>query len=147
LHISKTCSQNIGHCLYEITTSKTESSDRILPVPKMILEELKKLYEQESQKVGFNLNWFIFGGVNPIPKTTFDNNLGKYVKLAVLIYISPHKLRHSFGSYLHGEITIPDISKFLGHADINTTMKIYLHVLDKEKNKITNFWNKKIKNF
>jgi len=42
LHISKTCSQNIGHCLYEITTSKTESSDRILPVPKMILEELKK---------------------------------------------------------------------------------------------------------
>lgn len=151
LYIYKTCSQNVGKNIYEITTPKTESSIRYLSVPEMAYNELKKLYEQESKKDGFNENWFIFGGIKPIPKTTLDNNLHKYVKIANLNYISPHKLRHSFGTYLlqssNGKITISDISKFLGHADINTTMKTYLHVYRKEQNKISNYWDTKIKNF
>ncbi|WP_376711460.1 MULTISPECIES: tyrosine-type recombinase/integrase [Carnobacterium] len=49
-------------------------------------------------------------------------------------YLSFHKLRHSSASYLisvgkHAEV----VQQVLGHKDIRTTMNIYAHVFDEQK--------------
>jgi site-specific recombinase XerC len=39
--------------------------------------------------------------------------------------LSPHKLRHSFGTYYEGDIY--DLAKILGHRDIKVTAEVYRH--------------------
>lgn len=53
--------------------------------------------------------------------------------------ISFHGLRHSCGSLLNEQgYTLKDIQEWLGHADIQTTANIYLHLDIKRKVNITN---------
>lgn len=56
-----------------------------------------------------------------------------------------HSLRHSFGSYLLIEegVDIAIVSALLGHAKVSTTYDIYIHVLDKQKIKAIQIFNKK----
>lgn len=42
--------------------------------------------------------------------------------------LSPHELRHTCGTLLYARTkNIYAVSKFLGHANINITAKIYVH--------------------
>ena len=53
--------------------------------------------------------------------------------------ISFHGLRHSCGSLLNEQgYTLKDIQEWLGHADIQTTANIYLHLDTKRKENIAN---------
>lgn len=48
--------------------------------------------------------------------------LGRQIGLPLL---SPHKLRHSFGTFYTGDIY--DLAKIMGHRDIKTTAEVYRH--------------------
>jgi integrase len=50
------------------------------------------------------------------------------LKLAMLPNIRFHDLRHTAGSLmLRSDATLDDVSKILGHSDIATTARIYIH--------------------
>jgi integrase len=50
-----------------------------------------------------------------------------------LTAITPHDLRHTCGTlWLRKRIPVEVVSKWLGHNDINVTMKVYRHVLESE---------------
>ena len=55
-----------------------------------------------------------------------------------------HSLRHSFGSYLLVDegVDIAVVSALLGHAKVSTTYDIYIHVLDRQKLKAIQIFNK-----
>ena len=56
-----------------------------------------------------------------------------------------HDLRHSAATnLLNMGFTIKDVSVWLGHADITTTLNIYSHVLDKSKSEMASaLWSGK----
>jgi len=77
---------------------------------------------------------FVFQNPNAISNTkawaqkAFDRRWNKIIANTGLRRLRPYALRHSFATLLwgSGEITIEDLSELLGHADIETTRKIYI---------------------
>ena len=108
---------------------KTYSSERTISIDKKVMSEFKKLivavpankydlvfYRQSSIKVVTN------EGANKLLKNTLAA-----LKIEA---ISFHGLRHTHASVLlYKGANINSVSKRLGHADIQTTMDHYVHVL------------------
>lgn len=52
--------------------------------------------------------------------------------------ITFHRLRHTHASYLLSQdIAIQYVSERLGHSDVNITLSVYAHLLDKKREKET----------
>ena len=51
---------------WHLTTPKTRTSVRDIPMPDRLVEHLNEHKENEKKKYGFNKNWFVFGDVNSI---------------------------------------------------------------------------------
>lgn len=150
--------QDSGRCEFHITTPKTKSGIRIVPM----LEQVKTalLEEYEYQKIsGFNkalidgYSGFIFtnrfGTVfsphcinRVIDRIAKDYNkeeaaLAKQENRAaeLLPHFSVHNLRHTFCTrFCENETNIKIIQEIMGHSDITTTMDIY-NEATKEKKK------------
>ena len=149
--------QDSGNCEFHITTPKTRSGVRIVPM----LSEVKKALLQEwtTQKhTGFNLvkidgySGFIFKNrygecLNPhsinraIERISRDYNqweaecAKKENRPPVLLpHFSAHNLRHTFCTrFCENETNLKVIQEIMGHADISTTMDIYNEATKEKK--------------
>lgn len=99
---------------------KTDAGIREIPLPDKLLELLKPLTKQE----------YLF----PNAKGELMNNSqvtrswNNYIK-EIGIEITPHQLRHSYQTMLFDAgIDIKTAQRWLGHADIKTTLEIYTHL-------------------
>lgn len=129
---------------YLITSPKTSSSVRTLPMPQIVRNELKHLYDYWSQFDEFNAQWFVFGGYKPLPETTIQKAKTKYFKRAGLGEIRLHDFRHSCASYLINNGASPLlVSKWLGHASVTMTLNRYSHLYKSELLDIVNEIDKK----
>ena len=118
---------------YEITTPKTKSSARTLPLPQIVLEQLSNLKEHQYHEGLNQAEMFVFGGEKPIPETTLQNNKRYYFRDANLEPIRIHDFRHSCASYLINKGATPLlVSKWLGHANVTMTMNTYSHLWKSE---------------
>lgn len=118
---------------YLITTPKTKSSIRTLPLPKIVSKKLLEMYDYHSNFEGFNDEWFVFGGYRPIPETTIQKAKTKYFRLADLKEIRLHDFRHSCASYLINNGATPLlVSRWLGHASVTMTLNRYSHLYKSE---------------
>lgn len=155
--------QDSGKCEYHITTPKTKSGIRIIPM----LSEVKRALVEErvrQMRTGFNqtivdgYSGFIFQNrygeplnahcINrAIERISRDYNAeetrtaqaqGREPEL--LPHFSAHNLRHTFCTrFCENETNLKVIQEIMGHADISTTMNIY-NEATKEK-KIESFAN------
>ena len=49
-------------------------------------------------------------------------------------HITPHMLRHTYATLLYDAgVDVKSAQEFLGHADIQTTLKIYTHLTEQKK--------------
>lgn len=141
--------QDSGKCEMHITTPKTESGKRIVPmfeaVRKALLQEKKK-----QMKMGFNstiidgYSGFIFTNrcgyihnpqtINRAIKRIYTACNEQEVECAkkehrqpILIpHFSVHNLRHTFCTrFCENETDLKIIQEIMGHSDITTTMNIY----------------------
>lgn len=113
---------------YLVTTPKTQSSNRILPLPNRVRRSLELLYAYYSNFDGFSKDWNVFGGIKALPDTTVQTAKNKYCKLANIKAIRIHDFRHSCASLLinmNANVTV--VSKYLGHADVTMTLNTYSH--------------------
>ena len=113
---------------YLITTPKTKSSVRTLPMPQIVFKALSALYDYYFAFPGFSPLWACFGGLKAFPESSINHAKHKYAKLAGIREIRLHDFRHSCASLLinHGaNITL--VSKYLGHSDIKMTLNTYSH--------------------
>ena len=127
---------------YMITTPKTKSSVRTLPIPETLLNDLKMLLESEKLVYGFKKNWFVFGNDNPITNWQVRSRKNELCKLAELKQIRIHDFRHSCASLLiNNGANITIVAKYLGHTKIDETLNTYSHMFKSKLNDIVNTIN------
>lgn len=111
-----------------VTAPKTESSNRIVTIPKFLADELRaytdKMYELKADERMF-----------PVTDRAVQKKMKQKMEKLDLKFIRVHDLRHSHIAFLIEKGTQPlIISKRVGHDSVMTTMNIYGHLYpDKQK--------------
>lgn len=110
--------------------TKTVSSNRTIKVDQTTMAIFKKFFKETPE----NIHQLVF--YNPESKYKVFSNTGVNKALKKLLAelkideISIHGLRHTHASILfYKGISIQYISERLGHADVDTTIRIYTHLI------------------
>ncbi|KHS57629.1 integrase [Terrisporobacter othiniensis] len=128
---------------YEVqeTTPKTKNSLRTIPVPQNIIKKLIAHKKEQNELIlllqeEYDNKNYVF--CNKLGKSIEDKRPGRNLKtILTSIGIEPikfHALRHTYATRLF-EAGIPPktVQHLMGHADIETTMNIYTHVMKEQK--------------
>ena len=131
ISVRKSCHDSWANGKYVkvIDTPKTESSERIIPLPKQllpILRELKKKSDCDYVIYGKSE----YGAQIRSYQKTFDRLLNKLN----ILHKGFHSLRHTFATRaLECGMDIKSLSEILGHKNPNITLKRYAHSLYEHK--------------
>lgn len=133
-----------GDCGYwKLTTPKTRTSTRTIPIPDCLYNELK-LYKEKckKQQYGWTEKFFIFGDNNPIHPDAMRRRKKRNAELAEIKEIRLHDFRHSCASLLiNNGANIMIVAKYLGHAKIDETLNTYAHMFKSSMNEVVNMLN------
>lgn len=147
IFINKTISKELFNGVKVITTPKSQSSIRHIKIDDHLLFLILELKKYYSINNSFNLDFFIFGGLNSLSVSNIKRRLNKYSKLANLNKIRLHDFRHSHATFLlKNNIPIIEVSRRLGHSDINITIKTYSHLSNEYEKKVLETFNSLYKN-
>lgn len=123
--------------------TKTESSNRIVPIPNYItktLLEYKEWYDEQKDICGDK--WiksnklFVQDTGKPMHTDTIGKWFKPYIEELGLPTIKFHGIRHTNATLMiANNVDIATVSARLGHASINTTIKYYVHPLEKNMRK------------
>lgn len=129
-----TIDKTIKHNKQGVRAPKTASSVRKIKLDKYTLEILKPLLAKDGP--------YLFGDFEPLGITTIQRSFDKAIAAAnadghPLKKIRIHDLRHSHATILiNNGVNIVAVSKRLGHSDINMTLKVYTHLLEKNADEL-----------
>lgn len=128
---------------YEIIeqSPKTKNSIRTIPIPEPIMKKLKEHKKKQNEiilKIGeeYNNKDYVLCDPlgNPFEEKRPNRNLQSILKKIDIEPMKFHALRHTYATRLFEQGEAPKtVQKLLGHADINTTMNIYTHVMKEKK--------------
>ena len=112
-----------------INTPKTKNSQREIPLSK----ELKKILKSLHGIV--NSEYYILTNESyPIEPRTYRNYFTNLLKQLEIPKLKFHGLRHSFATRcIESKCDYKTVSVLLGHADIGTTLNLYVHPNDEQK--------------
>lgn len=113
-----------GHTKVLIQTPKTRSSGREIPIPQELFTLLQRLHGGASEET-----WFLSGNAEkPVEPRCYRKSVQLYLRQAAVRKVHPHTLRHTFATTcLQAGCDIKTLSKLLGHADPNITLRRYVH--------------------
>lgn len=143
LSVVKNVAQEGSTGEYIITTPKTRTSTRTLPVPERVMNDLHELYLREKKQYGFNQKWFVFGDKEPLGDGILRHTKNKFCDLSGVKRIRIHDFRHSCVSVLiNNGASIMIVAKYLGHAKIDETLNTYSHLFKNKMDEIVQTMNK-----
>ena len=114
---------------------KTDSSQRELLMPPVLVDVLEKQRERFAQEHQFPTpNDFIFfsnsGGV--LDPDNLQHYFSRLLKKLGLNHVKFHATRHTFATRaIENGVDVSTVSGILGHADVTTTTHFYVHPRDK----------------
>ncbi len=127
---------------WKITTPKTRTSTRTIPMTDILIKHLKELLETSKKYYGFNNKWFVFGDIEPIKPTMLRRRCNDNARKAGVKQIRIHDFRHSCASILiNNGANIMIVAKYLGHAKIDETLNTYTHLFKNKMDDIVNVMN------
>lgn len=117
-----------------IQTPKSLSSRRVIPLPKEIINILKK---SSALVIG---DYFVCSGKDkPIEPRVYRSHFNQACKNAGVRVMKYHGLRHSFATrMLEKKVDIKTTSIILGHSDVKITMNTYMHPNEEMKKNAIN---------
>jgi site-specific recombinase XerD len=121
-----------------IKAPKTKASNRILIMPDIVCGLMGEyLTRLKTDKITHIENWLFTGKNGGIASPDrFNNYLKRLCKTHALPDISPHTLRHLYGSNLIKQgIDLALTSHQLGHSNKSFTADTYIHVTDYVENR------------
>jgi len=125
INISKTMN---SHGKRDLGTPKTNSSNRMIAIDKVLERDLLNLKKIYSSQYTFHDDLFIFGGIKPLSPSTINRRKLKACEKANIRPITLHQFRHSHATFLlQNDIMINEVSKRLGHSKTSTTLDVYSH--------------------
>ena len=104
-----------------IDTPKTSSSKRSVPIPNFMMPLLRKFRSQD--------NFYLLSGTeHPTEPRTLQRRFKAVLKKASLPSVNYHILRHIFATNcIKAGFDVKTLSEILGHASVETTLKLYVH--------------------
>ena len=127
---------------WQLTTPKTKSSIRQVPMPDLVYNDLMNLKKESEKYYGFNDDWFVFGDINPIHPDVLRRRKNDNAKKAGVKQIRIHDFRHSCASLLiNNGANVTMVAKYLGHSKIDETLNTYSHVFQSKLDDIVNTIN------
>lgn len=124
---------------YTVTSPKTSSSYRTIPIPNFLLKDLSDLYNDDANYYGFRDFWYVFGNIDPLAATTLLDRKTKNAFTARVKDIRIHDFRHSCASLLiDSGANITLVAKYLGHSKIDETLNTYSHMYQNRLDTIVN---------
>lgn len=130
LSVNKQITQLNNLKAFEFSDTKTKDSYRVIPIEKVLLNDLKMLYEQcKKEYYNFNDDFFAASDARPIGDSTIYDRKTKLAETANLKSIRLHDFRHSCSSLLiNNGANVTLVTKFLGHTKIEETLNTYSHM-------------------
>lgn len=142
----------INKTLYEevkgkvLITSTKNNRNRKIKMSKTLRNQLLEYLEyMKNTYSDYNNNWYLFGGLTYLPKTTISRKKHQYFKESGVKEITIHEFRHSHVSLLINEYiksNQTDTAKFflmmsnrMGHT-IDVMQKTYMHLFDTVQDEI-----------
>lgn len=143
MHIRRSISQKIKGGDVE-TPPKNKSSYRDLQIPAPLLKILDEhKMRQKSASRLFTDDYRVCGGERPLRDTSIENKNTAFAKAAELPHIRIHDFRHTHASLLANEgINIQEISRRLGHSNVQMTWNTYSHLYPREEERAVEILNK-----
>lgn len=124
---------------YTVTSPKTSSSYRTIPIPNFLLKDLSDLYNDDANYYGFKDSWYVFGNIDPLAATTLLDRKTKNAFMARVKDIRIHDFRHCCASLLiDSGANITLVAKYLGHSKIDETLNTYSHMYQNRLDTIVN---------
>lgn len=136
IKISKSCHDiwKNGEYVKVIDTPKTQSSERIIPLPKQLISYLK---EWKKQSAG---NYVISGERrHGIPVRSYQKTFERVLSRLDIPHKEFHSLRHTFATRaLECGMDVKTLSELLGHKNPTVTLKRYAHSMLEHKAEMMN---------
>ena len=109
--------------------TKNQSSIRKIPLDWQTVIQFAGLIRQLPEDQPIFVNRRIFS-------STVNDRLARHCKNAGVPVISVHGLRHTHASMLlFAGVSIASVARRLGHSNITTTQKTYLHIIQELESK------------
>ena len=139
----------------EVKKPKSNSGIRTIPIPDSILDAVKT----ERSKASTSMVCPATDG-RMMTRTAFQKAWKSYInylniqaggraasrsrpKLTVISHITPHMFRHTYATILYNAgVDVKSAQRFMGHADINVTLKIYTHLSTQKEQEAIDALNK-----
>ena len=123
-----------GNTKVIVTSPKTKSSIRKIPLPTKLLESIKAYISAHNKADGD----FIFSAADnkPLDVRTVQKKFTVILKRCGVRKVKFHILRHTFATkWANANFDVKSLSEILGHSSINTTLSLYVHPSVESKRK------------
>lgn len=120
---------------------KTKASIAIVAIPSPLQEILRSMKKEAEQRyVGFNEEYFVFGGPAPYHYSRVHKLYKK-----VFPELRPHDIRHSFAAHLiNNGVDIYLVQQMMRHATIKETADTYGHLFTERKHEAMKVFDEKM---
>lgn len=119
-----------------LQTPKTLKSERIIPIPNLLMELLKK---QKGEPEEFMIRGKKAKWAEP---RTVQYRFARILRQCGIEAFNFHKLRHSFATRCISKgFDIKSLSEILGHSNVQITLNLYVHSTLQQKKQLMNLFN------
>jgi len=116
--------------LIEQDSTKTDSSERLIPLNKKAIAALKEIQKLNAK---FTHVMSTSTGKIAIPRN-IDRMLRNILERCKIEPCGVHVLRHSFASMLFKNgVDVKTVSELLGHSDVSVTYNTYIHLIQEQR--------------
>ncbi len=140
LHVRRTMEYVYSDKRWRIGEPKSKSGNRDIPLTNEAVSILESQREKmmNLKRISMDFSDFVFLNQDgePVTRSCYNKELSVLAKRAGVKTFSAHTLRHTFATRcIEAGMKPKTLQTILGHADIGTTMNMYVHITEEERSK------------